>query len=393
MRENTLSLTLAAALAAGCGPVDRAGAERLPVTGGEIDEDSAHDGIVGLYSTAGYVIGSFVTGALVAPRLVVSSAHVGLEAAPGSLSVFFGPQIDSAVATISVEEVHAHPDYVPAEPPGSPTGPDLAVYVLERDAPVEVAPIPVLPESLALNADDVGSFLLVVGYGCTSASGADEGTRRAALTRVEELLGEDEGYTFEAVHTVSSPGGPCFGDGPMLVEREGVEFVATSGAFLESECAEAWSVHLAAYESFVEGFIEPPTTCSDASACDSGFCADGYCCDDACESECARCDAPGREGRCAPAEDGQPCSGGSCSGGVCSPPVETDADADADAGADADTDGDADTDEDADGGEEERHAASGGCRAAGGAPTEIAPAIVALALALARRRRCRGSSV
>jgi len=59
--------------------------------------------------------------------------------------------------------------------------------------------------------------------------------------------------------------------------------------------------------------------CSGGSECPSGFCVDSVCCDVPSCPECQRCDQPGREGACAPIENGTTCNGGQCWWGICMP--------------------------------------------------------------------------
>jgi hypothetical protein len=290
-----LAIVAAAMLAFGCETPSAWTTDRpVAVIGGELDTD--HDAVVWLY---GDQSGTTCNGALIDPRLVAFPPFCQPET--GSFSVMFGDDLidEGPEAQIMVAQVVLHPEY----DPGDMTSPFLAVGVLAEDAPEWVSPLTPLPASLGLDQDDVGEIVTFVGHGPTSTGSGMPGA--GVRRRVEVPISSVSAGQFTAD---ISEGGPCSGDNPALIDRDGTEYLAGLALFGDQDYAEfVIAIDLSAHEDFLNSVI---------------------------------------------AEHG-------------SGDADTDADADADTDGDVDTDTDGDTDSDIDASSNDADDSGCGCVAAG----------------------------
>lgn len=207
------------------------------IIGGELDE--AHDGVV-VVATDG---APTCSGALIDPRIVLTTPNCISE--DGSNSVLFGANFFEPESSVGIVDVVVHPDCDIEDL----TTPHLAVGVLMQDAPAGTTTYAILPESAPLSSDDVGSTVTFVGHGSTSATMTVDGQRRWVDAPITDVSAGH--FTVD-----STNGGPCWGDGPSFVEREGAEHLAGVGLFTDQDCAEYWtSVDLSAHREFVEEMI------------------------------------------------------------------------------------------------------------------------------------------
>lgn len=92
---------------------------------------------------------------LVAPRVVVTAAHCLGFAPPNAFEVFFGASFEEGGLAIPVVGGRAHPAYDAVTHAN-----DIAVLVLESDAPATIVPIPMRTVALP---DLTGSTVRMVG--------------------------------------------------------------------------------------------------------------------------------------------------------------------------------------------------------------------------------------
>lgn len=147
------------------------------------------------------ITGVECTATVIAPRVIVTAAHCVGGAPANALEVVFGPDLWTSTTRIPIVGGRAHPEWNPETHAN-----DIAVLILGATAPI--APIAVNRTALP---DLTGTDVRLVGYGITSGTASDIGTRRAGIARISET-GADE------LRMVPGPGMSCRGDsgGPVL---------------------------------------------------------------------------------------------------------------------------------------------------------------------------------
>ncbi len=300
---------------AGCEPdSDRVHFMQHPILGGtEVPEGEYMEVVLLVANAGGYQYNC--TGTLISRRVVMTAAHcLDLDNfGPENLSVRFGrSQADSV--RVRVDDFMIHPDW-----DSDRLRQDIALIRLADDPPAGATPVPQLPDSLALTADDVGAEVTFVGFGINDLG--LQATKIMMTTTLTTVCTRLYGCHFAQQNTIcidQEPTGICSGDsgGPVFIERQGVRYVAGVNSYTGSDPETGqgclWfgcSTKVDAFQDFIDDYVGDP----DGSACDvdldcaSGSCSDGVCCSQDCDGSCQVCDLPGQEGTCQTLPDQTPC--------------------------------------------------------------------------------------
>ncbi|MCM2283066.1 MAG: trypsin-like serine protease, partial [Bdellovibrionaceae bacterium] len=154
------------------------------------------------------------TGALVAPRLVLTAAHC-LEEKPERVIAVFAPETErvSLDRVRTVVDWKTHPDWGKNKKSGEG---DLALVKLDSPAPADAEFAKILPSSVVLRENDE---FVIAGYGISKPGNEDElsegrGQLRKAKSKILGALSKNEVVSDGKTSSV------CFGDsgGPAYFE-------------------------------------------------------------------------------------------------------------------------------------------------------------------------------
>lgn len=212
----TCLLAIPAVLVIGCiEPAPPTSHISKPVIGGEITPEGEFPGVGALY--LGSAGGTFCTGTLIAPDVVLTAAHC-IVLSPGTPDFALAHDTVSSVPTL----VHgasaiANENFDINTDPGTGPGTWYDIALLFLDAPItSVAPIK-LPSVDEANTMTTGTELALVGYGVTVDGSDAHGVMYDAVT---DLVTRGD-----AELQISTPGAPqnCYGDsgGPGLYDVGG----------------------------------------------------------------------------------------------------------------------------------------------------------------------------
>jgi V8-like Glu-specific endopeptidase len=188
---------LAAAAVLGVASCSPPGTERVGATWSAITNgtpDSSDGAVVAVITADG---GPHCSGTLIGPHTVITAAHCGVD--PTSFpqfAVFFGASLGQAGPTLTISDARLDPAF-----DATTLDHDLALLTLREAAPVA----PIALDTGTLDASFVGQSVSVVGYGVTSATAADEGSRHVGQARVSAVASLD--FT-----VLPAPSQPCEGD-------------------------------------------------------------------------------------------------------------------------------------------------------------------------------------
>lgn len=233
------TLPLLAGLAGGCdtGWVPR---RQAAITYGAVDPGDPH--VVALRSrqlTCGAPAPPDCTGTLVAPRVVLTSAHCVDHGVPGAVEVFFGEDAAAGGDVVYVEAITVHPDWDEATRAN-----DLALVLLAVAVPIAPAPL-----ASALDDGLVGATVRLVGFG-SAGEGTLPGVKRSGTAVISSLDAVE-------LRIAPAPSMSCHGDsgGPVFVTVAGAEVLAGVTSWGDPECVEL-GVN-ARVDAYLPGFIQP----------------------------------------------------------------------------------------------------------------------------------------
>ncbi|HJQ35618.1 MAG TPA: trypsin-like serine protease [Thermoanaerobaculia bacterium] len=154
-------------------------------------------------------------GVLVAPRWVLTAAHVGSELSPA------GSFVEIAGQRVRVDAIVIHPEYFPEERSAH----DLALLHLER------AVDGITPAAPYAGNDELGMTVTFVGRGQTgdgkTGPAREDGVVRGATNVVDVVEANIVGFTFDApprATKLEGISGPGDSGGPALITRNGTLF-------------------------------------------------------------------------------------------------------------------------------------------------------------------------
>jgi hypothetical protein len=203
----------------------------------ESEPDPGHPAVVGfVWRDQGAL---FCTGTLVAPRVVLTTAHCVYDLRIDTYAIFFGPFLGEGRLVKAVEAV-IHPRYGAT---GVLDDSDIALVILAQAAPE--APHPMWTRSVDVL---LGRAVRLVGYGVLERLDEESFEKRAGRAVVQDV---DQRFL------VLEPGPslPCFGDsgGPAFYEEAGVEYVV--GLNVRGDCVQRNTE--TRVDRYVESFVRP----------------------------------------------------------------------------------------------------------------------------------------
>jgi hypothetical protein len=256
-----LTIALLAALS-GCGAL--AGDTQVPLSPAitSPSPDPGDDAVVAIELQTGELKCSAT---LITPQIALTAGHCGLTATNWyDYKIFIGESIGGAGTTIDVADARPHPGF------DAPTFANDLTLVFLHD------PAPVAPKPVSTQAPTVGETIRVAGFGITSATASDQGTRRQGTATVSDLSPTEMTLS-------GSPSQPCSYDsgGPAFLTVGGTEYLAGVTSRGDTGCASySKEVRVDAYQDYIQGYLDetaPGTKALGDRCLYDGECQTGTC--------------------------------------------------------------------------------------------------------------------
>jgi hypothetical protein len=205
------------------------------------------------------------TVSVIGSHTAITAAHCFVDKQPRTLRVFFGSAVADGGTFTQVADARPHPQFEPAT-----FAHDVAMLTFRDELPVA----PLALDTRTIDASLVGTNFRVVGFGTTSGTTGDSGTKRDGTARVSEVQAEE----FTAI---PNPSQPCRGDsgGPALLSAGAVAGVVSRGDIACADHATYARIDVSR-AALVDPYIveTAPGTAHTGDACFyAGHCAEGDC--------------------------------------------------------------------------------------------------------------------
>jgi hypothetical protein len=197
------------------------------------------------------------SGTLIGPDVILTAGHCVDDPSTAGYLIWFGTVLSETdpgfVFATFADTVAPHPGWDGTLEGGN----DIAIIRTVDVVPIEPRPV----NTRAIRASDVGDPVRLVGWGITGGGEADQGVKRAVLSRLDD-------YDAELVVVGNPDTNTCSGDsgGPAFMTLDGEEVVVGVTSFGDANCAMyGASTRVDAYLDFIarEGDldlgIEDPT--------------------------------------------------------------------------------------------------------------------------------------
>jgi len=207
------------------------------------------------------------TATVIAPHTAITAAHCFVSRNPRTLSLLFGASREQPTAITPISDARSHPSFDP-----STLAHDVALMTFRTEAAATLALDP-----RTIDGTLVGTDVRVVGFGATSGTAGDAGTKREGIARISDVQADE----FTAM---PNPSQPCRGDsgGPVFLGSTVADVIAGVVSRGDAACVDhaVFSRIDVARSVLVDPYLADiaPGTAHTGDACFyEGHCAEGPC--------------------------------------------------------------------------------------------------------------------